>query len=109
MISESLNLILGSPLLRASLGQTLLQPSVIIYLAESLPYTIAVDDWVDIDGTSSVIITHTRQKQFVPVTVLRTDNGEIQPGVRALCSAVNTITLELPTAEILGLTVLVGN
>lgn len=65
----------------------------------------AVTAWTLIDGTYYATVTHARGRRFVPFLILRTDTGEvIQP--RAVCGAINEITIEMP--EELNLTVLVG-
>lgn len=66
----------------------------------------AVTSWTEIDGSFYADVTHTAGKQFVPFQIFRTDTGETYDPEKAWCSAVNTISLQMPFE--INLTVLVG-
>lgn len=70
------------------------------------PYLVT--EWTEQDQEISyATVTHTSGARFVPHQIMRTDNGEkIAP--RSLCTAINTIIIEMPTGYTLDLTVLVG-
>lgn len=65
-----------------------------------------VTSWTEIDGSYYADVTHAAGKQFVPFQIFRTDTGETYDPEKVWCSAVNTISIQMPFE--INLTVLVG-